>query len=232
MEQKFRVFTEDYNKMLDLVEMVDAEVANKYKKVISKIPENVLEMLPHKKEFCFQAEDLRIDKDCYDEMIEFQYTTYRKYFNASLNIYPYYEDELLEDDNEEIYVDQEFEEDEDGDIFIFSLTMTNTQGEAKIKFNFEESDGEYNFVGAEQNGIELDYSVFVERREEDFYLVSRHKLNGIEIKKFEKPISYQELVEYACEEKELDDECDFEGCDFEENCDFDNLDFDNLDFEN
>lgn len=219
MEQKYRVFAEDYNKMLDLVEMVDIELADKYKKVISKIPVKVLEMLPHKKEFCYQAEDLRIDKDCYDEMIEFQYTTYRKYFNASMNIYPFYEDELLEDEDEEekeVYIDPEIAEDEDGDIFIFSLTMTNTQGEAKIKFNFQENNGEYKYIGAEQNGVELDYSVFVERRDEDYFLVSKHTLNGIEVKKIEKPISYEELAEYACEEKEIEDDCDFEDCQVDE----------------
>ena len=61
MDQKYRVFAEDYNKMLDLVEMVDVEVAEKYKKIISKIPEKVIEKLPYEKEFCYQAEDLRID---------------------------------------------------------------------------------------------------------------------------------------------------------------------------
>lgn len=219
MEQKYRVFAEGYNKMLDLVEMVDSELLEKYKKVISKMPASVIEMLPYKKEFCYQGEDLRIDKDCYDEMIEFQYTTYRKYFNASINIYPYYEDELLEDDededNEEIEIDPEIEEEEDGDIFIFSLTMTNTQGEAKIKFNFEEENGQYKYVGAEQNGIELDCSVFVERRNDDYFLVSKHLLNGVEVKKIEKPISYEELVEYACEEKEIKDD-EFEDCENEE----------------
>ena len=232
MEQKYRVFAEDYNKMLDLVEKVDAEVVEKYKKIISKMPTSVIEMLPYKKEFCFEGEDLRIDKDCYDEMIEFQYTTYRKYFNASMNIYPYYEDELLEDDEdeeyEEIEIDPEIEDEEDGNIFIFSLTMTNTQGEAKIKFNFEEDNGKYKYVGAEQNGIELDYSVFVERREDEFFLVSKHLLNGVEIKKIEKSISYEELSEYACEEKELEEDVDFESLSAvdDEYLDEDNYNFD------
>ena len=225
MEDKFMVFAEQYNKMLELVEKVDPYLANQYKKVITKMPVKVLERLPLNKEFSLEGEDFRVDYDRYDEMIEFQYTTYRKYFNASMNIYPYYDDELLEEEQdeevEELYVDPEIAEDEDGDIFIFSLTMSNTQDEAKIKFNFENVNGEYKFIGAEKNGIELDCSVFIERRDEEFFLVSKHVLNGVEIKKIEKQISYEELLEYACYEEDVEEiEDNFDNVDYEEYIDF------------
>ena len=42
MEQKYRVFAEDYNKMLDLVEKVDDEVVEKNNKIISKMPTSVI----------------------------------------------------------------------------------------------------------------------------------------------------------------------------------------------
>ena len=84
----------------------------------------------------------------------------------------------------------------------FSLTMTNVEDEAKIKINFAEQNGEYKYINTETKGIELDYSVFVERRENDeFFLVSKQNLNGVDFGKIEMPISYEKLLEYASEDE-------------------------------
>lgn len=216
MEEKYRVFAEKYNKMLDLVEKVDPDLMKKYQKVMSKMPKYVLRKLGENKEFSCDGTDFRVDFDKYDEMIEFQYTTFKKYFNVSMNLYPYYDDELLEDDelDEEIEIDPEIEDKEDGNLFIFSLNMTNTEDEAKIKINFEEKDGEYKYINTETAGLELDYSVFVEKLEnEEFRLVSRYTLNGVEAYKKELPISYDALQEYAIVD---DKENTNENEDFEE----------------
>jgi len=210
MEQKYKIFSEKYNRMLDLVEMVDTNLTNKYKKVVSKLPVNIINQLSEDKDFTCDGTDYRIDYDKYDEMIEFQYTTYRKYFNVSMNIYPFYSDDLLEEkeDDKEVYVSPEIEDDEDGNLFIFSLTMTNAEDEAKIKINFEEKDGEYKYINTETNGMEMDYSVFIEKLEnEEFQLISKYSFNGVEVYKKVIPISYEELLEYSMTE---DDRIEYE----------------------
>lgn len=213
MDEKYRVFPEKYNKMLDLIEIVDEDLVIKYKKFISKLPVQVIEKMMFEKEFCFQAEDLRIEQDSYGEMMEFQCTTYRKFFNISLNIYPYYEDELLEEYDDEFEIlDPEIAEDENEYIFIFSLTLTDCKDEPKVKINFEEVDGKYEYKETKIEGKEVEYSVFVERREDDeFFLISKCKFNGIEIKKKEKPISYDELVKYANYDEEDEINAEFDG---------------------
>ncbi len=206
----YKVFADKYNKMFDLVEKVDPSLAKKYEKVMSKIvakmSKNMLEKLENNKEFSCDGADFRIDFDKYDEMIEFQYTTYIKYLNVAMNIYPFYEDELLEEDelDEDVEVSFELEDEEDGNLFIFSLSITNTEDDAKIKINFEENNGKYKYINTETAGLELDYSVFIEKLEnEDFKLVSVYKLNGVEAYRKEVPISYEELCQYAVDENDL-----------------------------
>jgi len=219
MEEKFRVFPENYNKMLDLVEKIDPDLVKKYEKIMTKMPNFVLNHIKENRDFSCDGTDFRVDLDKYDEMIEFQYTRYKKYFNASMNIYPYYEDELLEDDedetDEEVEVDPELVDERDGDIFIFSLTMTNTEDEAKIRIDVEEKDGNYQFKGVGIKGVEIDHEVFVEKREDGLYLTSRQTLNGVQVYKKEMPMDFEELAEYACEESEEEEVDDYEE-DFED----------------
>ena len=218
MKDEYKVFSEKYNKMLDLVEKVDPQLAAKYERFISKMPTTVVKKLKTKEKFVCDGEDYRVDFDSYGDMIEFQYTKYRKFFNTSMNIYPFYEDELLEEDEEddETEISPEIAEDEDGDLFIFSLTMTNCEEDATIKVNYELVDGKYIYKGTKLNGVELDYSVFIEKREEDFFLVRVEKLNGFDASKIEVPISYEELLEYAILEDEEEFQEDEEMDDFED----------------
>lgn len=140
-----------------------------------------------------------------------------------MDLYPFYDDELLEDfeEDEEMEIDPEIAEDEDGNLLIFSLTFSNTLLQPDFRFNFAEKNGKYVYVGSKSDDIEIDFEVFVEKRDGEYYLTCKKSFNEIEVYKKEVEISYEELLEYAIVEEieEYDDEeneTDIEDIIFEE----------------
>lgn len=211
MEQEYKFFSEKYNKILDLIEVADSNLADKYKNTIFNLPKAVIKKLQEDDEFeCF-AKDFQANLNFDGEMLEFDYTRYGKYLDVALRMYPIYEEEISNE------IDEEFEEEFGYDLsemnqwFIFSLTISNVKGVAKLRINYKEEDGKYVYVDSDINGIEIDYQSFVENRDGDYFIVITKYLNGHELYKIEKPIEYEELLQYSstwddidCEDDDLD----------------------------
>ena len=189
---------------------MDENLAKQYKKVITNLPDVIKNKLEMNKEFSCEGSDFKSALDKYSDMIAFEYVRYNNYLCTTINIYPYYEDTLLDevdDEGEEIYINPEIEDDEDGEIFIFSLNFANTDNEPMATPNFEEINGKYHFTGMSGKGVEIQYEVVIEKKDEELALVSRKTLNELPVYEKRIPMTYEELVEYAI----VEDEQDLEG---------------------
>lgn len=224
MLDRYKVFSEQHNKLLDLVEMVDQDLANKYQKFISSMPDDVYDLLDTKKKFAYKGDNCKVVLDRFDNMLEFEHVREDKYLCTSLNLYTFYEDDLLDEVEYSIDIDPDIAEDQDDMLFLFSMTITNTTEEPEFKLTFEEVDGKYVYTGEKLNAqkLEIDYEVFIEKRDDEFYLICNKTLNGLHVYSKELPISYEALLEYAMDE-EIEDYPDE---------DEDNIDYTELSFEN
>ncbi len=204
MEEKFKFFADKYNKILDLIEIADVKLAKKYKEVLSIMPDAVINKLKNEDEFKGFAKDFQANLGFEDEMLEFDYTQYNKYLDVAIRMYPLYEEEFSDEFDDEI--EEEFDIDF-GDMnqwFIFSLTYSNVKGVAKLRFDYELKDGKLEHVKTEMNGVEIDYQVFVEKRDDKFFIMTTKYLNGNEIYKKETPISYDDLLLYSATWDDID----------------------------
>ena len=204
MEDKFKFFDDKYNKILELLEIADSKLAEKYVSTISSLPNAVIKKLESGTTFKGFATDFQSSLNFDDEMLEFDYTQYNKYYDVAIRIYPLYEEEFADElDDEEL--DAELEDLMDmNQWFIFSLTKSNVKGVAKLNINYELKDNKLEYVSTDMNGVEIDYQVFVEKRDEQFYLMTTKYLNGNEIYKKEIPIEYEELKKYAATWDDID----------------------------
>ena len=213
MEEEYLVFDDRHNKILDLVQMVDDELAKKYKKLISFVPDSVKKKLGSKEELCIFGKNFRVDLQDVDDMLEFQMERYGKYFCANVQIYPFCDFELedgVKFDEEEFDDDDEEVEIEDRHLFVFSLTLSDTEGEPEIRFNYEEKDGKYIYKDTQMNGLELDYEVFIDKVGTDYFLTCVKQVNGIDVYVKKLPIEYDTLLEYADTAEEAnEDDIDF-----------------------
>ena len=196
MEDKYKIFSEQYNKILDLIELSVPDVVVNYKNLISNLPNMVKEKLLTKEQFVCDGKGFRAILEVYEDELVFEFINYGKYLSRTVTIKPFYEDEIIEDK------DINFS-DSENDFFMFSFTMVNTEDDPTIKFNYEEKDGNYNYLNSKVDGVEIDCEVFLEKLNGEFYLVVRKNFNGVEVCKKEYPVSYQSLID--CVDVEYDD---------------------------
>lgn len=233
MDNKYQIFSDSYHKLFGLVEQIDEEVVEHYKKVVEKLPTRVIELMDEYKEFEHKGKNYKTTLTKYSDMIEFEHIVEGKDrpFVVTMYSYPFYADELLEDfEDGEIVLDPDVAEDEDGSMLIFSLTMSNTLKAPETKFYIDVVDGQYKGTRVEGGDIEIDYAVYIEKRDEEFYLTSTKSINELEIYKNEMLITYDELLEYALDEYvdeyEEEEDLDSEGIVFDGF--IDDIDFEDL----
>ena len=190
MKEECKVFSEQYNNLLDLVELVDEKLASKYEDVIESLPEVVKDRLRKQNKFVCDGKNFRAILDVYDDQLCFELTKYNKYFCTSISLQPFYEDEIADPETSLKPMDI----DVDG-LFIFSLTFINTEEEPMINLNYKQDGDEYKYIGAKINGVELCSEVFLERHEGEFYLVSKTKFNELEMYRKKCKVNYSDLID-------------------------------------
>lgn len=234
MVNNYQIFADSYHKLLELVEQVDQEVVSGYQKIVSKLPSKVFELTSENKIFSHKENSYKVTLDRYDDMIEFEYVVNGKDkpFVVTIYAYPFYEDELLEEYHEENEEDFETEniptgdldlDDNENEMMIFSLTVSNTLTAPQTKLNVEIIDGKWQLKGVQGDDLEIDYAVFVKRRDDEYFLISKKSVNECEMYRKEVPITYEELLEYtisdvknAYADDEDEDEFDYDGFNYAE----------------
>lgn len=197
MKEKYKLFSEQYNGLLDLVEKVDEDLARTYERVVENLPDAVKSKLIEKREFICDGKYYRSILDRYDDQLCFEYTRYDKYLCTSISLQPFYEEEISDFEQG----DQLMDIDKDG-LFLFSLSFINTEDEPTIKLNYEEIDNKPVFIGAKLNGIEINTEVFLKRKDDTFFLVSRQTFNdeGLIVYEKQEPVAYSELMSCIVDE--------------------------------
>lgn len=188
MREKYKVFSEQYNGILDLVELVDENLAQSYIKAIEKLPNEVISKLEEKNLFVHDGKNFRVILDKYDDQLYLEHTQYGKYMCTTIILQPFYEDEIEDSNNGEL-----MDIDKDG-LFLFSLSFINTEDEPTMRLNYQEKDGEKIFTGAEVDGVEIDTEIFIKRKDGEFFLTSVKKFNGLDINTKQIPVKYSDLM--------------------------------------
>lgn len=217
MEENFKVFPERYNKILELVQSVDSKLFEKYKKVMSSVPSSIIEKLNEDERFDVYTGDFQYECKNYDGMLLFEITRLSKFNNITISMYPFYDDELLEC-NEEDFL-EELTEDEKKvlkekneqpeRLFFFSLSFTDSPKKPKLNLFYDEKDGGYVLNDCKIDGKEFDFEVFIERFEGKFSIVSRKSFNDFVLEENKTPIDFDELVEFANTDYENESEDEF-----------------------
>ncbi len=186
MEDKYKIFNYGFNKILDLVEFVDSDIADNYKKHISIVPSNVINAVCDCDDFATSTPKFSVDYMDFDNSVSFDYTNKQPYIRT------------------EIYIHKLFGEDLSPKK-LFSLTVRNTKiKQPDLQFHYELKDGELNLIKTSDNNclknIEISWEVYLAYEEMEPYLVYKKFYRGIEIVSKEVKISFDELTQFIDDE--------------------------------
>lgn len=73
MDDKFQIFSEQYHKLLELVEDVDEDLAKQYEKLVSMLPKKVVCLMGEYKEFNHEEGNYKASLNRFHNMVEFEY---------------------------------------------------------------------------------------------------------------------------------------------------------------
>ena len=194
------IFDKGFNKSIDLIKEVDEDLYGLFHRFCLMLPARV----KRKTEEC---EDFVIDNELYNaEMlrtvnsVNLDFITYKKYFRHFIYAHRYFEEDLFKDEV---------------DITLFTLNQRNTQKKKpNLEFYFEEKDNEYKFLGTNDNSqektLDLVYNVRLEKREDEFYLISEKLFRGIQLYQKENLVSFDTLMNFVEDEEEYEEELEVE----------------------
>ena len=203
MEEKFRIFEEEkFNKILDLLEIVDTDLLEQYKKIISAIPTKVVNAVAECEDFdvstsSYTADMLRITDGAKDSIF-LTFNNTKNNLKIELNIFPFSEFDINPElkalnDSYMKELNLEVKKEEDLPWFVFSLTLS-------------------------QDDKIYDWEVYVQPYDDEFQIISikNYKEQMVEQKVI--TLSYEELIQYAdneeyCEDDEYyeEDDIEFDG---------------------
>ena len=191
MELEYRIFEKGFNKMLDLVNVWDEEVAKRFKSLVRIMP-NTVTRKTHK------CQDILIDNDIYNfEMLRTE---------NSLNIdYIIKGEKFLKN---EVYIRRIFEEDlqkEDFDIELFSIYQRNTS-KRPPRIVFDGSDNYLNMLTSQDGSKEIKYTIGLKDVGEYFFLYKKTNVKGVEVVEGLAMLETVELFEHLETEDEYEEE--------------------------
>ena len=194
------VFSKMYSKLLNLIAKVNEKLVDKIYDIVNNLPRPLKTNIEFEETCSLDAIDKHIDLRMYGDMMELKIVRYKKYLATSIFLYPYYEDEVLE------------KEQQVGDHYMLlgSLNVTNTEEDVNMEFYYKEKDGKYDLKGMNipNNGKEIDISVYLDRDGDDYYLNSVYSFNNIELHSKTLPITIDEILEHVLSFEDLEDGCD------------------------
>ncbi len=208
MEEKYRIFEDEkFNKILDLVERVDINLIEQYKKVVNVLPAKVVKATGDCEDFdvstsSYTADMLRIT-DGVKDSIFLTFNNTKNNLKIELNIFPFLEldinkelDDLSKNEDylQDFNLDNEIKKEEDLPWFVFSLTLS-------------------------QDDKIYDWEVYVQPYEDEFQIISIKNYKEQMVQQKVITLSYEELIQYADNEEYCEDDEYYE----EEDIEFDGI---------
>lgn len=196
MEKEYKIFKDGFNKILDLLSLVDKEVELNYKKIVDMIPENIVGAVSQCNDFETHNSKYGVDFMRFVNAVSLDFTVKQPYSRS------------------EIYVHRLFDEDLSPKK-LFSLTVRNTPiKKPNIQLFYEEKDGKYNFIGTNdkpnEKNIDITWEIYLEYNDFEPYLIYSKLFRGMEIETKEIPITFDELTQYIETEDEYEEDWEVE----------------------
>ena len=196
MEEKYKIFKQGFNKILDLLSLVDDEVEVNYKKFINIIPGNVLGAVSECDDFATHNDKYYVDFMRMVNAVSLDFINNKPYLRTEIYVHRLYEEDLAPKK-------------------LFSLTVRNTSiKKPNIQLFYEEKDNKFDFVGTndkpKENNIDISWEVYLEYEDFEPYLVYKKFFRGLEIVSKEIPITFDELAQFIEDEEEYEEDFEVE----------------------
>ena len=198
MDNKYKVFQKGFHKVLDLVETADVYAIRDYERLIGNLSGEILINM-------YKCDDFIVDNDNYNadmvrlvNELSFEFVTNKKFSQTSLSVHRVFEEDLYKD---EVFIK------------LFSYSFRNTSKKPEpLKVYFEETDAKYSFTGTskENNNIDINCEVYLERIDDDFYLRSVRTICGWEIYNKQIPVTFDEIIQCVEDEDEYEEDIEME----------------------
>ena len=200
MSGRFFIFDKGFNKILDLLSDYEPKIANIYGNFVNGLPYAITDETYKLEEFSLPENNYFAEMCVMENSIWLDVVNNKPYMRFELYVHRLYEENLSE---------------ENSHFRLFKFGYRNTVDKRPdIQFNYREENGKYVFVGTNDNPHEIIndkyYEVLLERRGDDYYLISIGNNRGIEFYRNELKLSFYDLVEYIEDEDEYEEDFDIE----------------------
>lgn len=200
MREEYKVFDKGFNKVIDLVEQYDSKVINKFKAVLNIMPNKVVDAMGECADFAFEASEYDVDFMRLVNAVSLDFSRKKNYLKAEVYIHRYFEDDLFKTDL---------------NIKLMSVCLRNTPNKkTNMQLFYEEKDGAYRYVGSNYDGneefLDASWDVYLEMRDDEYYLISSRTFRGIEVYRKEHLISFDELYRFIEDQDDYEDDWEIE----------------------
>jgi hypothetical protein len=183
MDEKYKIFNDLCNEVLNFVEFIDEDLIEDYKKIIDELPQIIIKKIKDHKGFSHKVNGIYYSESLEGEcMFSFKCSKFPSPEKKSILFQPFTQDFI-----------KCLSSNEDGHCLIFRLVNTNKRSEPTLKINFEEKDGVMQYMGTEINGIEIDYDVYIHKVNNQLFLTSKKCFNWNEVYCKKEELSIEEL---------------------------------------
>jgi len=199
MEKKYKVFQKGFNRVLDLIESADGFAFNDYINLIESLPQEVVNKL-------YDCDDFNVDNKFYNadmlrmvNAVSLEYIRYKNYLKTDVFIHRLFEEDLYKDDV---------------NIKLFAYSQRNTPDKKEpYKMYFNKKNKDYIYTGDNQTDekiLDTTCEIFLQRKDDDFYLITTRNFRGWEMYEKAVPISFDELLQCIEDEDEYEEDLEIE----------------------
>ena len=186
MEDKYKIFNYGFNKILDLVEMVDSDIINNYKKYLNIVPENVIYAVAESDDFSTYSQKFSVDYMEFGDSVSFDYSNKQPYLRMEILINKLFGEDLAPKK-------------------LFSMTVRNTKiKQPDLQFHYELIDGKLKLIRTSDKeclkNIDISWEVYLAYEEMEPFLIYKKYFRGVEVTSKEVNITFDELTQFIDDE--------------------------------
>ncbi len=199
MDKKYKVFQKGFNGVLDLIETADGFAFKSYENLINSLPKEIVEKL-------YDCDDFNVENVNYNadllrtvNAVSLEFISYKDYLKTDIFVRRIFEEELYK---------------EDVDIKLFAYAQRNTtKKQEPFKMFFNKQGDDYVYQGDNQGDdkiLDTTCEIFLQRKGDDFYLLTKRNFRGWEIYKKTISVSFDEVLQCLEDEDEYEEEMEVE----------------------
>ena len=94
MEDKYKIFNNGFNKILDLIGCLDCDIKKYYKKIVDLIPDNVVDAVSNCDDFQTESKQFSVDFMRLVNAVSLDYIQNKPYLRSEIYVHRLFEDDL------------------------------------------------------------------------------------------------------------------------------------------